>query len=119
MVSCLCTSRITGEFWVHARPADLAHLDGLEHLLEHRLYRGKDEEKPEKFTDRHRTLLWHDFSCSALGVEAEHAFVRVVRAIALLGSGQERAQRESRYEAPDVGPPRDAPAGGGQQELHH
>jgi hypothetical protein len=62
---------------------------------------------------------WHEFSCSALGVEAEHAFVRVVRAIALLGSGQERAEREPRYESPDMGPPRDAPAGGEQQELHH
>ena len=75
--------------------------------------------KKSQNTDRHRTLLWHDISCSSLGVEAEHAFVRVVRAIALLGSGKERAEREPRYESPDMGPPRDVPAGGGQQELHH
>jgi len=47
--------------------------------------------------------LWHDISCSSLGVEAEHALVRVVRAIALRGSGQERAEREPRYESPDMG----------------
>jgi hypothetical protein len=54
--------------------------------------------------------FWHETSCPSLGIEAEHAFVRVVDAVTLLGPDQERAKCESRYEPSDMGPPCDVSA---------
>jgi hypothetical protein len=55
--------------------------------------------------------FWQEISYSPLGIKAEHAFVRVVDSVALFGSDQQRAKRESRYEPSDMGPPRDVSAG--------
>ncbi len=99
---------------------DLAHPHGLEHLLlQHRLDRREYEEKPDKITERHEVLLWHDISYSSLGIEAEHAFVRVIHAVTLLGPDQERAKCDPRDKPSDMGPPRDVSAGRWQQEGHH
>jgi len=51
-----------------------------------------------------------------LSIEAEHV-VRVVHAVTLLGSDQERAKCEPRDEPSDMGPPSNASAGGGLQEF--
>src|SRR5258707_1032902 len=90
-----------------ARPHRFEHL-----LLQHRLDRREYEEEPEKITDRHGILLSHDASYPPPSIEAERAFVRVVHAVTLLGSDQERAKYQPRYEASDMCPPRDASAGG-------
>src|SRR5579872_4375860 len=113
MVSCPCTSRIPGDF------RSTLELQILCSWMASSICCLNVGYKAEKTKKSQKKITWHDFSCSAMGVEAEHAFVRVVCAIALLGSGQETAQRESRDESPNMGPPRDAPTGGGQQELHH
>src|SRR6202045_4338745 len=99
---------------------DLAQPHGLKHLLlQHRLDRREYEEKPDQITERHETLLWHDISYSPLGVEAEHAFVRVVHAVAPLGPDQERAKCEPSDKPSDMGPPRHVSAGSRQQEGYH
>src|SRR6202041_121885 len=99
---------------------DLAHPHGLEHLLlQHRLDRREYEEKPDKITERHGVLLWHDISYSPLGIESEHAFVRVIRAVTLMGPDQQRTKCEPCDKPSDMGPPRHVSAGGRQQEGHH
>src|ERR1700737_779814 len=116
MVSCRCTSRITRDFRSRSSceifRTRMASSNCCRSI-------GWTAEKMKKSQTRSPIDMEasYDISYLPLCVEAEHAFVRVVQAVTLLGSNQQRANCEPRYEPADMGPPRDASAGGRQQEF--
>src|SRR3984893_12214351 len=58
-----------------------------------------------------------DRSAASARVESENAFVRVIWAIAPRGLPYDRCEHEAGNEAADMGPPRDAPAGGRHKQF--
>src|ERR1700730_12354246 len=111
MISCRCTSRITRDFRSRSsceilrnRMASSIRCRSIGWIAENM------NNNQKRYPIDHDLSFWHETSCPSLGIEAEHAFVRVVDAVTLLGPDQQRAKCESRYEPSDMGPPCDVSA---------
>src|ERR1700722_17591216 len=112
MVSCRCTSRITRDLRsrssceiLRTRMASSIFCRNIGWIAE------KMKNNQNRSPIDMELSFWRETSYPPVGINPEHAFVRVVDSVALCGSNQQRAKRVSCYEPSNVGPPCNVSAG--------